>query len=90
MNVVETSWAKPVHSTNSATVLCRKLKTLCRNLKYWSKGISKLAVAIENSNKALYELDELENKRVLTVPKANFRRILGDHILRLLRYQQLY
>ena len=46
MNVVETSWSKPVHSTNYATVLCKKFKILRRNLKHWSKGISKLSVAI--------------------------------------------
>ena len=90
MDVVAKSWAKNVTSTNPATNLCCKLKTLCRDLKQWSKGISKLSVAIENSNKALCEIEELENKRSLTVPENNFRKILKKHILRLLRYQQLY
>ena len=45
-----------------ATVLCRKLKALRHALKVWSRGISRLSIAIENSNKALLELDELENK----------------------------
>ena len=79
-----------MHSTNTATILCRKFKTLRRDLKHWSKGISKLSVAIENSNKALCEIDELENKRILTIPEVNFRRILKAHIIRLLRYQQAY
>ena len=90
MQIVESSWAKPVHSSNTATILCRKFKTLRRDLKHWSKGISKLSVAIENSNKALCEIDELENKRTLTVPEVNFRRILKAHIIRLLQYQQAY
>ena len=72
MQIVESSWAKPVHSSNTATILCRKFKTLRRDLKHWSKGISKLSMAIENSNKALCEIDELENKRTLSIPKANF------------------
>jgi exonuclease III len=90
MDVVAKSWAKQVKSTNTATSLCRKLKNLRRDLKQWSKGISKLIVAIENSNKALNELDELENKRTLSIPKSNFRKFLKAHILRLLKYQQMY
>nr|XP_045089732.1 uncharacterized protein LOC123497389 [Aegilops tauschii subsp. strangulata] len=73
-----------------ATVLCRKLKALRHALKTWSRGISRLSIAIENSNKALLEHDELENKRPLSLPEANFRRILKSHILRLLSYQQQY
>ena len=90
MEVVAASWAKQVKTTNTATSLCRKLKNLCRDIKRWIKGISKLKVETENSNKALNELDELENKRALSVPEMNFRKILTTHILCLLKYQQLY
>ena len=40
-----------------------------------------LTIAIENSYKALFELDELENKRPRTTPEVNFRRILKNHII---------
>ena len=73
-----------------ATVLCRKLKALRHALKTWSKGISRLYIAIENSNKALNEIDELENKRRLTTLETNFGLILKSHLLRLLSYQQQY
>ena len=90
MEVVQSSWDKPVRSTNSATILCRKFKHLRYCLKNWSKNISRLSIAITNSNKALADLDTLENRRPLTIPEANFRIILKAHILRLLSYQQQY
>lgn len=36
------------------------------------------------------ELDGIEEKRTLTVPEANFRRILKKHLLSLLNYKKLY
>ena len=84
------AWSKPVRSNNMATITSRKFKFLRHELKSWSKGISKLSIAIENSNRALFEFDELENKRHLTIPETNFRRILKKHVLRLLAYQKEY
>ena len=59
-------------------------------LKHWSKHISKLTTAIQNSNSTLADLDARENKRSLTIPESNFRKILKKHILRLLNYQKQY
>jgi hypothetical protein len=59
-------------------------------LKKWSKSISKLSICIDNSNKALLRLDQLEDLRGLTVPENNFRKILKKHLLCLLDYQQQY
>lgn len=90
MDVVKKVWATPTRSGNAATVLCRKFKLLRQELKIWSKNISRLTIAIENSNIALADLDELENLRSLTIPEANFRSILKAHLLRLLDYQRQY
>ena len=90
MEVVQNAWARLVQSQNMATVLCRKFKTLRHDLKYWSKNISKLTIAIENSNRALLEIDGLENKRQISTPEANFRKILKAHLIRLLSYQRMY
>ena len=57
---------------------------------HWSKGISKLKICIDNSNKALLELYKLEDQRGFTLPKSNFRKILRKHLLRLLEYQNSY
>ena len=56
----------------------------------YSLNISGLTIAIDNCNQTLAHLDELENKRPLTIPESNFRNILKKHILRLLQYQKLY
>ena len=90
LDTVSNAWSKPIRSNNMATVISRKLKLLRHELKSWSKGISKLSIAIENSNRALFEIDELENKRRLTIPEANFCCILKKHIVRLLAYQKEY
>ena len=90
MDLVAASWNKHVPSDNYATIISRKHKTLRYALKNWSKKISKLASAIANSNSALANLDSLENKRNLTIQERNFRRILKNHLLRLLEYQKQY
>mgnify|MGYP005815218383 FL=1 len=84
MDVVNRVWDKPTALSNAATVLCRKCKNLRQELKVWSKRISRLPVAIENTNKTLADLDELENQRALTLPESNFRKIIKNHLLQLL------
>ena len=60
------------------------------DLKHWSKGISKLKICIDNTNKALSELKSIEDRRGLSIPEANFWKILKNHLLRLLDYQNKY
>jgi hypothetical protein len=90
LETVLASWAKPTHKANSATNLNTKFKRLRYDLKAWSKSISRLSVCIENSNKALLELDNLEDLRPLTMPENSFRRILKKHLITLLDYQNQY
>jgi hypothetical protein len=49
-----------------------------------------LSICIENTNKALNELDLLEDRRQLSGPEYNFRKILKKHLARLLEYQNAY
>ena len=86
IEVVQKAWDKPVKSTNETTTLCRKFKHLRHELKIWSKNISKLSIAIANSNKTLKELDDIEDKRNLTLPETNFRNITNKHLLWRLDY----
>ena len=81
MEFVKKAWAKPVKSTNAATTLCRKFKHLRHELKIWSKNSFKLFIAIANSNKTLKELDDIEDKRNLTMLETNFRTIIKKHLL---------
>ena len=83
-DVVQRSWNKRCYTPKTAMLLCKKLKTLWYDLKQWSKKISKLSVLIENCNNTLLELDALDDRRCLTVPESNFRKILKAHLLHLL------
>ena len=55
-----------------AMALYRKFKILRHDLKSLSKGISKLSIAIENSNRAIFELDELKINISLPLLKLIF------------------
>jgi len=90
MDVVKEVWNIPLNVSNAATLLCRKFKLLRQELKSWSKIISRLSVAIENTNNTLLNLDTLENQRTLTLPESNFRMIIKKHLLCLLDYQKQY
>lgn len=70
--------------------MCKKMKNLRYDLKNWSKGISRLSNLIENTNRALLEIDGLEDKRRLSIPEVNFRIILKKHLLVLLDYKRIY
>jgi hypothetical protein len=89
-SAISTSWAKPTHKVKSAANINAKFKRLRYDLKYWSRSISKLTICIENSNKALMEIDKIEDARPLSGPEKNFRRILKAHLAKLLEYQNAY
>lgn len=59
-------------------------------LRRWCKSISRLSLLIDNSNKLLLSLDEIEGKRQLATHEWNFRKILKAHIIGLLSYKQQY
>ena len=93
MEVVAQAWNKPMkynRQSNAATRIGQKLKAVRYALKKWSKKISRLNIAIENTNKTLLELDNIEDRRPLTTPERNFRNILKKHLLRLLQHQKDY
>ena len=93
MDVVGQAWNKLIRhgkNSNAASRLCQKLKSVRRALSQWSKKISRLKVAIENTNKAILELDSIADRWSLTTPEKNFLAILKKHLLRLLQYQKEY
>jgi hypothetical protein len=90
LQTVSASWTKPTFKHNSAANINAKFKILRYDLKFWSKSISRLKIYIENTNKAILEIDKLEDVRRLSAPEANFRKILKFHLARLLEYQNIY
>jgi len=79
-----------VSATNSATRITAKFKLLRAALKKWSKGLSNLSCLIKSCNSTLEILDTLEEQRPLFPQELNFRKILKNHILKLLKHQKEY
>lgn len=71
MDVVVALWSRPCHAPNSAALISRKLKNLRYELSKCGKGISRLTILIQNINKSLAEMDQLEDKRSLYVQEVN-------------------
>lgn len=88
--MVESVWNIKVRDTNSATRITAKFKLLKRVLKRWSKDISHLNKVIEECDTVLAVLDKLEEQRTLFRQDSNFRKVLKNHILKLLKYKKEY
>jgi hypothetical protein len=90
LQTVCASWTKPTFKHNSAANINAKFERLRYDLKYWSRSISRLKICIENTNKAIMEIDKLEDIRRLSAPESNVKKILKSHLARLLEYQNIY
>lgn len=77
---ISNCWTKPSHLQNSAASIFQKLKQLRYTLKNWSKGISRLKVLIQNSQRTINGLDEIENLKPLIVFETNLKLILKGHL----------
>jgi hypothetical protein len=60
LDCVKESWGKPSHKKHSSAILADKLKGLRFDLKKWQVGLHKIKGLIENCNKVINLLDELE------------------------------
>jgi len=90
LELVQSTWNINVRATNSATRISAKFKLLRAALKKWSKSLSNLNGTIKDCNFILEILDTLEEQRPLCIQEHNFRIILKQHILRLLKYRKEY
>jgi hypothetical protein len=90
LKCVQDSWAKPSHKTNAATVLAHKLKTLRYDLKKWQTSLSTIKLLIENCNKEILILDNVEEERPLTTAEFNFRKLVKLHLEKFLKAQCKY
>jgi mannosylglycoprotein endo-beta-mannosidase len=77
---VTKSWAKVSCKSYSSTILADKLKSLCFDLKKWHLSLAHLKGLIQNCNKDILLLDELEEKCPLFCPEFNFRNVVKLHL----------
>jgi hypothetical protein len=87
-DLVKSVWSTNI--SNNATRITAKFKLLRAALKKWSKSLSNLKRLIKNCNSTLKVLDSLEGQRALFVQEYNFKKILKNHILMLLKHQKEY
>jgi mannosylglycoprotein endo-beta-mannosidase len=81
---------KGSYKKNSAAILTHKFKVPRADLKKWQTSLSSIKILIENCNKVILLLDNLEEQRVLTRPELNFRNMVKMHLDKLLVAQCKY
>ena len=90
MECVQEVWARPRRKTHISAIIVDKLKALRFAHKKWQKGLSHIKRLIEKCNWVILWLDNLEDKRSLSRPEFNFRKIIKMHHEHLLHMQYLY
>ena len=90
MDVVRHGWNLPTFQTDKAKVISTKFKNLRRVLKAWQAQLSSLKGNIENVKLVLWLFHLFELHRDLTIVEWNFKHILEDKLLSLLRQQRIY
>ena len=90
MDVVRHGWSIPTQQSDVAKVISAKFKNLRRVLKAWQVQLSSLKGNIENVKLVLWLIQLVEFHRDLTIEEWNFKHILEDKLLSLLRQQRIY
>lgn len=88
--VLQHAWAIPVLQEDAAKRIVAKLKNTRRIFKEWSKQLLGLAKTITNTKQVIAFLDTLEEARDLSLEEWNVRKIVQEHLQRLLHQQLIY
>jgi hypothetical protein len=84
------AWNTLQHRTDLALKISAKLKLSRKHLKEWQKNLPKLAKTIDNTKLVIQFIDLIEEHRDLEVQEWNFRRLLQQHLCKLLDWQKIY
>jgi hypothetical protein len=91
LEVVQQGLASAVRNQrDSASIVAEKLKNVRYELKVWSRKLSNLSRLIDNCNKVIFFLDDLEDHRVLQTLERNFRSLIKEHMQTLLKFKTEY
>lgn len=88
--IVQHGWGLHTGQVDLANVISAKLKNLRRVLKAWHSQLSGLKTMIENVKLIPSFLGMLEECRDPSVPEWNFRDLLVDKLVSLLKQQKIY
>jgi len=83
-------WSTNQIVNDPAKRLTAKFKNLRRVLKSWNASLPRLALVIERIKMILHFLEAIEGLRDLTLPEWNFRIIIAEKLISLLRQQRTY
>jgi len=90
LNIVQHGWALPTFQSDPAKVITAKFKNLRRVIRAWQAQLSSLKANIANVKLVLSFLGLLEEFRDLSLQEWNFRHILEQRLISLLKQQKIY
>jgi hypothetical protein len=82
--LVEKVWQQQVVAKSSTARISTKFKFLIYELKKWGKGLSHIKTLIGHCNSVILFFDQLEDSRLLSIPKFKFRIIVKNHMKNLM------
>lgn len=90
IDTVVNGWAAQEHISDPAMLITAKFKNLRRSLKAWNKQIPNMFLVISNIKLILNFLKTIELLRNLTLPEWNFRNIISERLILLLKQQRTF
>lgn len=90
IEVVVQGWDAPGHIMDPARKLTAKFKSLRKALKDWKAQLPNLAATIRNVKLVLNFLETVEIYRDLSIAEWNFRRMVSEKLIELLRLHKIY
>jgi len=90
LNIVQHGWSLPSFQSDSGKVITAKFKNLRRVIRAWQSQLSNLKANIANVKLVLSFLGLLEEFRDLSLQEWNFRHILEQRLVSLLKQQKIY
>jgi len=90
ISVAVNGWKGPENITDPARLISAKFKNLRKDLKVWKKGLPKLAILIGKIKSVLHFFETIEIFRDLSVQEWNFRNIVAEKLVQLLKQQRIY
>jgi hypothetical protein len=87
---VISGWNCPGSILDSARMLSAKFKNLRKVIREWRKSLPNLSLAIEKIKLVLNFLETIELFRDLSLPEWNFRNLVTEKLIYLLKQQRTY
>lgn len=94
LEVVQSSWQKPILATNNLAIFCLKLHRLARDLRRWSRyQIGDINLQLAVATEVILQLEVAQESRVLSVDERSLlsnlkSKFLGLAVLNKLKIRQ--